>query len=260
MQDKYAGDIGDFGKYGLLRWLCAPDSSGRQLRLAVNWYLFKEPSKRNNDGKFVGYLDGNTPTTKNLIDCDAELAAEMRAILKRGRSVGSVEQSTALPECTLYHSELLSFEGVPVRERLSHRQAWLDRAFSRLSRGEIVFFDPDNGLEVKSVPRTRAKGPKYVFYDELLPYWERGQSLVIYQHLAQNKRHKLQISERMEALTCCLGDAVPIPLSYHRGTSRVFFVIPNRTDPKVAQLLRERIDSFTCSPWGAGGHFTCVDC
>ena len=28
MQDRYAGDIGDYGKYGLLRWLCRADGRG----------------------------------------------------------------------------------------------------------------------------------------------------------------------------------------------------------------------------------------
>ena len=259
MQDPYAADIGDFGKYGLLRWVCGLDQSTRRFALAVNWYLYHERTK-NNDGRFVDYLDGASPVNRNLIRCDPVLADEMRAIIQRGRSVASVEQSTALQEGTLYHSEPLSFEDVSVRERLAHRQAWLAGAFERLSGGEIVFFDPDNGLEVKSVPRTRSKGPKYVFCDELLPYWERGQSLVVYQHLAQGSKHERQISDRLNQLKSCLRNGVPIALHYHRGTSRVFFVIPNPAKPDVVQLLRNRIDDFTDSPWVRGGHFSRMDC
>lgn len=33
MQDNYVGDIGDYGKYGLLREVCA-----ERLSLSVNWY------------------------------------------------------------------------------------------------------------------------------------------------------------------------------------------------------------------------------
>ena len=33
MQDNYIGDIGDYGKYGLLREICAEAMS-----LSVNWY------------------------------------------------------------------------------------------------------------------------------------------------------------------------------------------------------------------------------
>ena len=33
MQDRYVGDVGDFGKYGLLRSLCRGDEHGAALRL-----------------------------------------------------------------------------------------------------------------------------------------------------------------------------------------------------------------------------------
>ena len=35
MQDRYVGDVGDYGKYGLLRSLCRGDEHGVALRLGV---------------------------------------------------------------------------------------------------------------------------------------------------------------------------------------------------------------------------------
>ena len=35
MQDRYVGDVGDYGKYGLLRSLCGGDELGKALRLGV---------------------------------------------------------------------------------------------------------------------------------------------------------------------------------------------------------------------------------
>ena len=40
MQDRYVGDVGDFGKYGLLRSLCRGDEHGAAFRLGVLWYRF----------------------------------------------------------------------------------------------------------------------------------------------------------------------------------------------------------------------------
>ena len=55
MQDQYVGDIGDFGKYGLLRHLTGIQTPRlKTLRLGVVWYLF--PDGGNNDGKFTKYL------------------------------------------------------------------------------------------------------------------------------------------------------------------------------------------------------------
>src|SRR5829696_4979011 len=56
MQDRYVGDVGDFGKYGLLRTL------GAGLSLGVVWYLVPNES-HNADGKHTSYL---IPSRTNL--------------------------------------------------------------------------------------------------------------------------------------------------------------------------------------------------
>ena len=55
MQDRYAGDVGDFGKFGLLRTLC--ELNAPQLKLGIVWYLVPEES-HNEDGKHTKYLNG----------------------------------------------------------------------------------------------------------------------------------------------------------------------------------------------------------
>ena len=48
MQDRYAGDIGDYGKIGLLKALYS-----QGLSIAVNWYLVEVmDSEKNADGTF----------------------------------------------------------------------------------------------------------------------------------------------------------------------------------------------------------------
>jgi hypothetical protein len=54
MQNRYVGDIGDYGKYALLRHLCAC-ATGKSLRLGVIWCLFPDETI-NNDGKHISYL------------------------------------------------------------------------------------------------------------------------------------------------------------------------------------------------------------
>ena len=50
MQNRYFGDVGDFGKYGLLRKI-----NNKGLKLGVNWYLVKDEG-HNDDGKHITYL------------------------------------------------------------------------------------------------------------------------------------------------------------------------------------------------------------
>lgn len=50
MQKRYAGDVGDFGKIGMLR--CIEQCS---VKIGVNWYLIEEES-HNQEGNYIGYL------------------------------------------------------------------------------------------------------------------------------------------------------------------------------------------------------------
>jgi hypothetical protein len=53
MQDRYASDLGDLLKFGLLRWLAPPGSSWP--RLGVIWYRTADEAP-NADGKHIAYL------------------------------------------------------------------------------------------------------------------------------------------------------------------------------------------------------------
>ncbi len=50
MKNQYVGDVGDFGKYSLLRAF-----SGNGIKVGINWYLTE--NDESNDGKFTSYLD-----------------------------------------------------------------------------------------------------------------------------------------------------------------------------------------------------------
>ena len=54
MQDRYAGDLGDFLKLGLLRYLVAATDGRPALRLGVVWYRVPDEA-HNADGKHVAY-------------------------------------------------------------------------------------------------------------------------------------------------------------------------------------------------------------
>ena len=49
MKDQYFGDAGDYGKYGLLRFIAE-----KGIKIGVHWYL--TDSDDSNDGKHTAYL------------------------------------------------------------------------------------------------------------------------------------------------------------------------------------------------------------
>jgi hypothetical protein len=74
MRDQYTGDLGDFGKYGLLNWICK-DSN---LELGINWYLTDDDNTSH--GEYIEYLCEH----KNYKNCDAELYEKLQTILLPG--------------------------------------------------------------------------------------------------------------------------------------------------------------------------------
>jgi len=102
---------------------------------------------------------------------------------------------------------------------------------------DLIFVDPDNGLEVRSVKAHQKTGPKYTFFEELIPFVERGQSLVIYHHLCRSGPAEVQVKERLDQLKEKLGINNIYALLYKRGTLRAFFIVPSS---EHIELLKTR--------------------
>jgi hypothetical protein len=103
VQDRYVGDIGDFGKYGLLIALC-----GHDLSLGVVWHLV--PNEGGN-GAHVGYLDPTPANLRRFRNCDPALYDALGEVVHNGtRSVRSVLERAILPPGTVLCEEPLSFD------------------------------------------------------------------------------------------------------------------------------------------------------
>ena len=254
MQDRYVGDIGDFGKYGLLRALTEADQTP-SLRLGVVWYLYPDES-HNDDGKFTGYLCGNPRNHSRFRACDPALYDVLRHLVcNRQRNVSAVRCTGIFPSTTTYYEHPLSYPArMPLPERQKARERWLDAALSTTTTSDLIFVDPDNGISQTASP-WRKKGPKYVFTDDCRRFYERGQSLIIYHHLGRQGSAEQQINHLAGVLQHCLGlTRTPWALRYHRGTARAYFVVlqENHRD-----TLEPRITQFLESPWNT--HFQLVE-
>lgn len=250
MQHRYFGDVGDFGKYGLLRTLCGVHEEPR-LKLGIVWYLFPDES-HNEDGKHVGYLRKVDPSFR---DCDELLYDKLRTLLFDGhaliagnRHLGSAESSSILPEETNFYSEPLSYEqGLSIPARSALRNAWLHGALSATESADLIFMDPDNGIECASVNRTSVKGPKYAFWTDIDAFVARGQSVLIYHHLNRSRPHDEQIAEKIDHISLRYSDEIGISaLTYGRGTARAYFLI---AAPSHRDLLFERMIRTSSGSW-----------
>ena len=265
MQDRFVGDVGDFGKYGLLRTLtrglagCEQDKptgygdGGRALRLGVIWYYVAAEEALPPMGPAFNYLNQTTPLHLRIKICDQDLFVALSSMIADGnRRISAVEQSGALPADTVYFRE-------PIIGVLP-RPGWLLQAADAVRDCELVFLDPDKGL-VFDEGIANGVSHEHASYQEAAQLWERKKNLIIYQD-ASRRDVPTFAHEQCCLLKELLPGSDPTPLVYHRNGPRILWVIPNSQDAQVVGLLRDRIDAFLACCWGTGRnpHFTRVDC
>jgi hypothetical protein len=241
VQNRYVGDVGDFAKYGLLRIL----TSEAAWSLAVLWWLFEDET-HNSDGRHVSYL--SSPVFSAL---DPQLHQSLERLLSAGhRTVKAVARSGILPGATVFFDKPIfgaSSAATSRQLRERHRAAWLQKAISATANCDLVFFDPDNGLETASVARHSSKGGKYVFWDELMPFWNRGQSLVIYHHLNRTASVAKQTEILRAKFDSKFYDAGLIRhFLFRRGSCRHFWLVSQKEH--VPRCL-SAIDRMAQSNW-----------
>src|SRR5690606_36676309 len=95
------------------------------------------------------------------------------------RRLQTIEDSGAIPGAG-YFNEMLPDDA-------AGRATYMERCATEFQDADLVFFDPDNGLEV-SLPKGRKNSSKYLYLAELAAFYEAGKSLVVYQHFPRVER------------------------------------------------------------------------
>lgn len=179
MKDQYFGDINDYRKYGLLR--CILEAS--ELRLFVAWLL--TPDDGSAHGNSRSYLDNPDQWARH----DPPLFWNLKEMLANHSygQVGLIENTDILPNAQ-YFSEI-------VPDSANERDSWFSSLVRCARESNIVFLDPDNGLEVDSRPYGSKDSSKYLLWHEVSSLWSSDKSLLIYQHFIRENR--LEFTERL---------------------------------------------------------------
>lgn len=170
MQDRYTGDIGDYVKLAILRCL-AP---GR--KLGVAWWLYPD-EHHNGDGRHISYL--RDPDQWRA--CDPAAFDHLKAVVASGeRRVAALEDPALLPGARFFRDPAPT--GGTVSERRLARTAWFARLALELAECDLVFLDPDNGLETRSFDIGAARAGKSVALAELTALQRPGRTILVYHH------------------------------------------------------------------------------
>jgi len=173
MKDQYFGDVNDYRKYGLLRALQSEGTG----RLLVAWML--TPDDGGPDGGRRAYLG----RPEEWAHFDPELHAGLVALLPASVAprVALLEPTGLLPRASFYSAR--------VPDARAGRDDWREALLEAATGMDLVFLDPDNGVEVPSRPIGRKGSSKYVTWSEIQELWAAGCSLLLYQHF-RREPHK----------------------------------------------------------------------
>jgi len=76
----------------------------------------------------------------------------------------------------------------PIADDERSRKAYFTRMLRHFAKDDLVFFDPDNGFEVKSKPIGRNGASKYLYWCEFRQTYAAGHSVLVYQHFPRESR------------------------------------------------------------------------
>ena len=232
MQDRFVGDIGDFGKYGLLRALTGiwpPLPPKERLSLGVVWYYREE--------KGLDYLR----KSEEYRTCDEELFFHLNKIVTGStRTIYAIEESEILGNDTTFYS-------TPVAQGKNKRKIWISDAVKLMQKKDIVFIDPDNGLSFKD-----SMSSKHVSLSEVKQFFNPEQTIIIYQSFWRQNQD-VQMAEWTKSIHRVLHLKKPpriIRFSPHHP--RAFIILPaarhaKKIDARLAKMLK--------GPWHP--HFEC---
>lgn len=239
MQDRYVGDVGDFGKYGLLNEIYK--KSNGSVRLGINWFYNTKEEKKRGEGKGIdgGYRYLRDEKYKVcFLDLHNKLN-KLGIVDRTKRSIKGIEKGQILPKETIFYSEPLPWENRFERE--GNRKNWFKESLSQLKGADIIFLDPDNGVQTDKVRKTQIKAIKYVFRDEIKEYYELGKSFIIYNHRDRNSK-----SEYNRKIRDSLGQIKFLVLRFKRFQVRHFIFLIQKDH---RDLIEQTIDYLRKEPY-----------
>lgn len=232
MQNKYVGDVKDFGKFGLLRCI-APIGC----HIGVNWYLSAtKPNKI--DRRHIGYL-----VSPRFKGCDDALLQMLEAVVDSGeRDVAQLELRTPLVGATYYQVPLPS----PREVGTDYRSIWHENAKCALAGCDIIYLDTQHGLMMDDGPFDSVVSTKCVTEQELTEYYSAGKSVLFHQQRGRFGSESQMERIRLLSASDELSNAHLAGMTFRHSPLLDFIFV---LQPKHAAEVEAAIDSFLQSRW-----------
>ena len=232
MKNQYVGDIGDYGKYGLLRFI-----SGRGIKIGINWYLTENDGST--DGRFTTYLKNPAERV-----CDPHVFDALQGIADcPEKNVKMIEQAGIIPDAEFY-GELLKSSTVEAHAREWSRRLWFNNSTLLLKNADLIFADPDNGISFRKTARTK-DSEKFILPEDVAEYYNSGRNVVYYCHKGRRKQEAWE--QAKAEIRNHIRDAQILAVTFHRGTQRSYIFVLH---PDCYLKYERIITAFLDTEWG----------
>lgn len=214
MKNQYIGDINDYKKYSLIEII----SEVLNEKILFAWMLTDDDART--DGEKLYYLNNSN----NERQLNPELFDKLKSIDKSSCRIDTIQD--LLGENYNYYSESLY-------DSKDKRMNYFEALLIEAKKVGLVFFDPDNGIEVKSVKYGNRNSSKYVYWNEIQQFAELGKDILIYQHFPRKNREQYINDLKMELQEKTELEVLPI------STENVLFLLATKQGGKLNEIKNE---------------------
>ncbi|MDD2367658.1 MAG: hypothetical protein PHQ90_00055 [Sulfuricurvum sp.] len=228
MHNRYTGDIGDFGKFLLLKHLFADEP------IVTIWYLYSDES-HNSDGSHT-VEEGNIRVYQHCHTLDPIMSERFNTIhQEKLRHVELFETYPVLPNGRYFKESIIG-------EGDQYRRGCLERALSFVqeTHSRVVCLDPDNGIEPSGMAKLSLfKQGKYTTYIEIEYFFALTcvKHLVIYQHFHRQCSHKAQMQEAKATFKSLYEGRAVVTIIRHNPVQARFYIILSKREHTLERLL-----------------------
>jgi hypothetical protein len=192
------------------------------------------------------------------MECDESLFTALARVVKRRRTIEALEAEDLLPGAVYWREDVRHGK----KQVTCPRNDWFQSAFEATAKCDIVFLDPDNGMERANLRPTQGESRKYAFRCEVGKLIARGQSVVVYHHTGRlGGTARQQAQGRLQKLRDELSLAQnPFGVLFHRGGTRAFLILPvHKHYAALLERTNALVQKWGEDEWKPGkprGHFT----
>jgi hypothetical protein len=194
MKEQYIGDKKDYFKYTVIELL----SKTFEKKIIFAWML--TPPDGTGQGNDIAYLNKSQAYCKYnpaLYKKFAEIINEKNNInLNNLKNILENENYIFFPK-----------EPKELSNDTKERKQYFKQLKELVSKNKysIIFFDPDNGIEIKSCPKGTKNSNKFLYWDEILDFWYEGSDILVFQYIPLYTNHDNYIKNKISECSVRLG-------------------------------------------------------